>query len=116
MHWRQRCQLFYQAIPPSDGVAALDRLAVAINGPRAEIALAVSEWLEKLRRERVRNSRERTRGGVIFNLDIAPFVGRYFGKPALHQRLAGRDNLDDSGMAAARSRSTASISDGVSLR
>jgi hypothetical protein len=51
MNRRQRRQLFDQPIPARDGIATLDRLAVAINGPRAEIALAVGERLEKLRRE-----------------------------------------------------------------
>src|SRR5439155_18048873 len=37
------------------------------------------------------------RGDV--DLDVAPVLRWYRGEPALHQRLAGRDNLDDGGMA-----------------
>ena len=33
------------------------------------------------------------------DLDVAPVLGRDFGEPPLHQRLAGRDDLDDGGMA-----------------
>ena len=47
------------------------------------------------------------------DLEVAPFLGRDFGKPAFHQLLAGRNDLDDRGMAAFKSRSTAPISDGV---
>jgi hypothetical protein len=31
--------------------------------------------------------------------NIAPFLGRDVGQPPFHQRLAGRDDLDDGGMA-----------------
>ena len=31
--------------------------------------------------------------------NVVPFLGRDLGEPALHQRLAGRDDLDDGGMA-----------------
>ena len=33
------------------------------------------------------------------DLDVAPFLGRDLGEPPFHQRLAGRDDLDDGGMA-----------------
>ena len=39
-HGRQRGELLDQAVAARDGLAALDRLAVAIDGPGAEIALA----------------------------------------------------------------------------
>ena len=48
------------------------------------------------------------------DLDVVPFLGRDLGEPALHQRLAGRDDLDDGGMAVARDRARSSaISVGV---
>ena len=99
MHGRQRGQLLDQPIPPFDGIAALHRLAVAKNGPRAEIALAIGERLEKLGGERVRQIIQNVLARRDVDLDVAPFLGRDFGKPALHQCFAGRDDLDDGGMA-----------------
>ena len=32
------------------------------------------------------------------DLDVIPFLGRNLGEPALHQRFAGRDELDDGGV------------------
>ena len=98
----QRRQLFDQAIAAGDGLPALHGLAVAIDRPRGEIALAVGEGLEELRREAVRQIVQHIFARRDVDLDVAPFLGRDFGKPALHQRLAGRDDLDDGGMARAK--------------
>ena len=47
------------------------------------------------------------------DLHIAPFLGRDFGEAALHQRFAGRDDLDDGGMARLDIALEAPISEGV---
>ena len=39
------------------------------------------------------------------DLDVVPVLGRYFRETSFHQRFAGRDDLDDSGVAGLRSRS-----------
>ena len=95
----ERCELLDQAVAPFDGLAALHRLAVAKDRPRREIALAVGERLEELGREAVREIVEDVFARRDVDLDVAPFLGRNLGEPALHQRLAGRDDLDDGGMA-----------------
>ncbi len=77
----------------------MDRLAVAVDGPGREIALAVGERLEELGREAVREVIENVFARRDVDLDVAPFLGRNLGEPPLHQRLAGRDDLDDGGMA-----------------
>src|SRR3546814_6404446 len=46
-----RRQRFDQAIPASDGLATLDRLAIAIYRPGRQLAIAVGERLVKLHRE-----------------------------------------------------------------
>ncbi len=77
-----------------DGLTAEHRLAVPDHGPRAQIALAVGEGLVELHREGVREVVENVfpRGEV--DLDVAPFGCRDEAEPSLHQRLAGRDDLD----------------------
>src|SRR5207249_553389 len=84
---------------PFDGLAALDRLAVAVDGPGREIALAVGERLEELGREAVRQVIENVFARRDVDLHVAPFLGWDLGEAPLHQRLAGRDDLDDGGMA-----------------
>ena len=87
------------AVAAGDGLAALHGLAVAIDRPRGEIALAVGEGLVELGREAVRQIVEHVLARRDVDLDVAPFLGRNLGEAALHQRLAGRDDLDDGGMA-----------------
>ena len=92
-------KLLDQAVAALDGLAALHRLAVAIDRPGREVALAVGEGLEELGREAVREIIEHVFARRDVDLDVAPFLGRDLGEAALHQRLAGRDDLDDGGMA-----------------
>ena len=99
MDRRQRRQLLDQPITAGDGLAALHGLAIAIDRPRGEIALAVGERLVELGREAVRQIIQHVFARRDVDLNVAPFLGRNLGKPALHQRLAGRDDLDDGGMA-----------------
>ena len=77
----------------------MDRLAVAIDGPGREVALAVGERLEQLGREAVRQIVENVFARRDVDLHVAPFLGRDLGQAPLHQRLAGGDDLDDGGMA-----------------
>ena len=99
MDRRQRRQLLDQAITAGDGLAALHGLAIAIDRPRGEIALAVGEGLVELGREAVRQIIQHVLARSDVDLNVAPFLGRNLGKAALHQRLAGRDDLDHRGMA-----------------
>src|SRR6516162_7953093 len=50
-HGRERGELFDQAVTALDGFSALDRVAVAIDRPGAEITLAVGEGLVELYRK-----------------------------------------------------------------
>ena len=84
-----------QAVAPLDGVAAPDRLAVAHDRARGEIALAVGKRLEQLGREAVRQIVEDIFARRDVDLDVAPLCRRDLREPPLHQRLAGRDDLDD---------------------
>ena len=95
---RQRREPFDQLITPLHCLAALDGLTVAIDWPRAQIAVAVGERLEQLRRKRMGEIVEDifARGDV--DLDVVPLLRRDLGEPTLHQRLAGRDDLDNAGM------------------
>ena len=96
---RQRSEPFDQTVTAGDGVAALDRLAVAKHRPRRQIALAVGEGLVELHREGV--------GEIIQNIlarsdvypDVVPFLRRDLRETALHQGFAGRHDLDHGGMA-----------------
>jgi len=98
-HRRQGCELLDQAVASCDGFAALNWLAVAIDGPGAEVALRVGEGFVELAREGMGEIIQDifARGDV--DLDVAPFLGWDLGEPALHERLPGRDDLDDGGVA-----------------
>ena len=92
-------QALDHAVAAFHGLAALDRLAVAVDRPGREIALAVGEGLVELGRKAVRQVVEDVFARRDVDLDVAPFLGRDLGEAALHQRLAGGDDLDDGGMA-----------------
>ena len=95
----KRRQVLDHAVAPLHRLAALDRLAIAIDRPGREVALAVGEWLEELGRKAVRQIVENVFARRDVDLHVAPFLGRDLGEAPLHQRLAGRDDLDDGGMA-----------------
>jgi len=96
---RERGQPLDQAIAALDGIPAPHGLAVAIDRPRGEIALAVREGLEELGRETVRQIVEYVLARRDVDLDVAPLLGRDVGQPALQQGLAGGDDLYDGSMA-----------------
>ncbi len=99
LHRGKRGEPLDQPVAALDGVAALHGLAVAIDRPRGQVALAIGERLEELRREAVRQVVEHVLARRDVDLHVAPFLGRDVGKATLHQRLAGGDDLDDGGMA-----------------
>ena len=96
---RQRRQLLDQEFTTRDGVAALHRLAISEGWSRRQVTLAIGKGFVELGREAVRQIIQYifARGDV--DLDVAPFLGRNFGEPAFHQRLASRDDLNHGGMA-----------------
>ena len=95
---RERGKLLDQAIAAGEGLAALDGLAVAIDRPGGEIALAIGEGLVELHREGMGKIIENVLPRRDVDLDVIPVLRRDLRQPAFHQRFAGRDNLDDGGM------------------
>ena len=110
---RERGELFDQAVAAGDRFAALDRLAVAIDGPGGEIALGVGERLVELHGEGMGEVVEHVLAGRDVDLDVVPVLGRDLREPALHQRFAGRDELETAAWPTSRSRSIERISEGV---
>jgi hypothetical protein len=98
LHRRQRRELLDQAVAAFNGLTALHRLAVAHDRPRGQIAVIVRERLEQLGREGMREIVEHIFARRDVDRNVAPFLRRNFGEAALHQRLAGRDDLDDGRM------------------
>ena len=96
---RQRGEMLHERVAPFDGLAAHDRIAVAEDRARGEIALFVGIFLEQLHREGVHEVVEHVFARRDVDLDVVPVLGRDVGQAAFHQRLAGRDDLDDGGMA-----------------
>ena len=87
-------------VAPFDGFARLHRVAVGIGDrARMEVALLVGVELEELRRERVLQIVEHVFPRRDVDREIAPFRARDLGETALQQRLVGRDDLHDRGMA-----------------
>src|SRR5690606_32146071 len=65
---------------------------------RGEIALAIGEGFVELHREGMGEIIEYVFSWRDVDADVVPFLSRQYGEAALHQRLAGRDDLDDGGM------------------
>ena len=112
-HRRQGGELLDQPVAALDGLAAFDRLAVAHDGPREEISFPVGEGLVELDRKGMREIVEDVFARREIDLDVVPVFGRNLGKAALHQRFAGRDDLDDAAWPSPRSRSMRRSSVGV---
>lgn len=96
---QQRGEVLDQTVAALDRVATLHRLAVAKDGPRADIAVFVAVFFEQLRRERVGEIVEHILPRRDVDLNVVPVRGRNLCKAPFHQRLAGRYDLDDGGMA-----------------
>ena len=85
---RQRSEFLDEAAASCYGFPALNRLAIAINGPRAEVALRVRERFVELDREGVGEIVEHILARGDIDLDVTPVFGRDLGEPALHQGFA----------------------------
>lgn len=89
-----------QPITALHGLARLDRIGLLVDhGPRVQIAVLVGIDFKELDREGMGEIVENifARGDVAGK--ITPFRSGYFGQAALHQRFAGRDDLNDGGVA-----------------
>src|SRR6266704_3297776 len=95
----KRCELFDQSVTALDGFTAFDRLAVTIDGSGTEVALGIGEGLVELDREGMGEIVEYVLARGNVDLHIAPVLGRNLREPALHESLAGRDDLDHGGVA-----------------
>ncbi|OAF07695.1 hypothetical protein AXW67_29520 [Bradyrhizobium neotropicale] len=73
-------------------------MTVAIDRPEAEIALLVGEGLIELDRKGMGEIVEHVLARSDVDPDVDPLLSRDLGETALHQRLACRDDLDDSGV------------------
>src|SRR5579885_3668247 len=82
-HGRERGELLDQAVAAGNGLAAFDRLAVAIDGPGGEIAFGIGEGLVELNREGVREIVEHVLARSYVDLDIAPILSRNLRKAPL---------------------------------
>ena len=94
VHRRQRGEMLDQPVASAHRFTALHRLAIPEHWARRKIAFAIGERLIQLRRKRVGQIIQHIFPRRDVDLDVAPFLGRNLGKPTLHQRLAGRDDLD----------------------
>ena len=97
-HRRERRELLDQRVAPGDRLLAEHGIAVTVEyRPREQVAALVGERLLQLNREGVGQELDHglPRGEV--DGEVVPFGGRDLGDAPLHQRLAGRDQLDDGG-------------------
>ena len=95
-HRRQRGELLDQRVALGLGFPADDGVAVRIGGgPAHQIAVVVGEGLLELHREGVHQEGEDAVPGRQVDIEVVPFRGRDLGDAPLHQRFAGRDQLDD---------------------
>jgi len=97
-HRLKRCEPLDQLVAAGDGLPALDGLAVAINRPRRQIALAVRERLVELHREGMGEIVEDIFPRRDVDAHVVPFLGRDFCQAPFHQGFAGRHDLDDGGV------------------
>ena len=95
----QRGEPFDEIVAAADGFAAFDRLAITNNRPRSEITLTDGVGLIQLHWERVLQIRQNIFTRRDVHAHIVPFFGRDVRETPLHQRFAGRDDLDDGGVA-----------------
>ena len=69
------------------------------DGPGVEVAVVVGERLLELDRERVGKELDHGLARGEIDREVVPFGSRDLGDASVHERLAGRDELDDGGMA-----------------
>ena len=95
-HRRQGRELLDKRVAPGDRLLAEHGVAVTVeHRPREQVAALVRERLLQLHREGVGQELDDglPRGEV--DGEVVPFRSRDLGDAPLHQRLAGRDQLDD---------------------
>ena len=99
-HGRERSELLDEGVAPRGGLLADDGVAVVVeHGPRHDVALVVGERLLELHREGVGEELDDGLAGRQVDIDVVPLRCRDLGDAPFHQRLAGRDELDDGGAA-----------------
>ena len=96
---RQAGEACDHLVAPRHGLPAFDWLAVAIDRARRQVALRIRERLVELDREGMGEVVEDIFARRQVHFQVAPFLGGDLGEPPFHQRLAGRNDLDDGGMA-----------------
>ena len=100
LHRRQGRELLDEGVAPGGGLLADDGVAVVVeHGPRHDVALVVGEGLLELYREGVGQELDDGLARREIDGEVVPFRGRDLGDAPFHQRLAGRDELDDGGAA-----------------
>ena len=100
LHRRQRAELLDQRVALRQGLLAEHRVVVGVeDGPRHEVAVIVLEGLLQLHREGVLQEVEHVLPGREVDGEVVPFGRRDLGDAALHQRLAGGDQLHHGGAA-----------------
>ena len=100
VHRRQGRQMLDHPVAAFLSLARDDRIAVRVIGRAGmEVAFLVGVELEQLGRERVLQIIEHVFPRRDVDREIGPFLCRNFGKAAVEQRLVGRDDLHDCGVA-----------------
>ena len=98
LHRRQRAELLDQRVALRDGLLAQHRSVLGVeDGARHEVAVIVLEGLLQLHREGVLQEVEHVLAGRQVDGEVVPLGGRDLGDAALHQGLAGGDQLHDGG-------------------
>ena len=97
-HRRERRELLDQRVALRDRLPAEHGVAVTVeHRPRKQVAALVGERLLQLHREGVGEELDDGLPRREVDGEVVPFGGRDLGDAPLHQRLAGRDQLDDGG-------------------
>ena len=100
LHRRQRAELLDERVALRHGLLAEHRVAVGVeDGPRHDIAVVVGEGLLQLHREGVRQEIQHVLARREVDGEVVPFGRGNLGDAALHQRLAGGDQLHHGGAA-----------------
>ena len=98
LHRRQGSELLDQRVALRHRFLAQHGVAVGVEDrPRHDIAVVVGEGLLQLHGEGVRQEIQHVLSRRQVDGEVVPFGGGDLGDAALHQRLAGGDELDDGG-------------------
>ena len=95
-HRRERGELLDQRVAAGDRLLAQHRIAVTVeHRPREQVAALVGERLLELYREGVGQELDDGLARGEVDGEVVPLRSRDLGDAPFHQRLAGRDQLDD---------------------